>query len=335
MGTTTAARAGQHLCIGLPGVKLGVADRRLLKAIQPGGIVLFARNVDTAGQLRAFTASLKSCVPVRPLLAMDVECGKVNRLRDVIGALPGIAEIKKTRKLGEARRLGHTIGRALREFGIDLDFAPVLDLKLFDAITDNALGSRCWGRQPATVARWAGAFVDGLESAGVAPCAKHFPGLGGARRDSHEHLPTIGRSAYKLWTEDVRPYRDLLPKLSAIMIGHGHYPAYDGKKPVPASLSEKIVTGLLRKRVGFDGLVVTDDLDMGAISQCCAFSDAVVAAFDAGVDMLMVCHSTEKMLTAHETLTKAIESGRISLKRLAQSHRRIERFRQNWVSRTG
>ena len=120
MGTTTAARAGQHLCIGLPGVKLGVADRRLLKAIQPGGIVLFARNVDTAGQLRAFTASLKSCVPFRPLLAMDVECGKVNRLRDVIGALPGIAEIKKTRKLGEARRLGHTIGRALRERGVQI-----------------------------------------------------------------------------------------------------------------------------------------------------------------------------------------------------------------------
>ena len=212
------------------------------------------------------------------------------------------------------------------------DLAPVLDLELFDVKTDNALRERCWGRTADEVSRWAGGFLEGLEREGVAACPKHFPGLGGAALDSHEKLPTIERTREQLLAEDVVPYLKLMRRLTAIMVGHGHYPAFDGKKPRPASVSKAIVTELLRNQLGFGGLVLTDDMEMGAISQIRPFQEAVVDAFDVGADMILVCHTAEKALAAHEALTKAVESGRIRPQRLAQSQQRMRQFRDEWIA---
>ena len=244
-------------------------------------------------------------------------------MRNIIGEAPTIAEIKKSGHVEQAEDFGRTTGRWLHQFAIDLDLGPVLDLELFDEKTDNALRERCWGRTADDVSRWAGAFLEGLEREGVAACPKHFPGLGGAEIDSHEKLPTIKRTREQLLAEDVVPYMKLMRRLTAIMIGHGHYPAFDGRKPRPASLSKAIVTELLRNQLGFDGLVLTDDMEMGAISQIRPFEEAVVDAFDAGADMILVCHTAEKAVAAHGALTKAVESGRIRPERLAQSQRRI------------
>jgi len=323
---------GQHLFIGFPGTTLTAGTRRLLNSVRPGGIVLFARNIDTAAELGALTRALRTEFGYRPLIAIDQEHGRVNRLRNVIGEAPTIAETKKSGHVEPAEDLGRATGRWLHQFGIDIDLAPVLDLELFDEKADNALRERCWGRTADEVSRWAGAFLEGLEREGVAACPKHFPGLGGAVLDSHEKLPTIGRTREQILAEDVAPYVKLMRRLTAIMVGHGHYPAFDGRKPRPASLSKAIVTELLRNQLGFGGLVLTDDMEMGAISQIGSFEESIVEAFAAGADVILVCHTAEKALAAREALTKAVESGRICAQDLARSQQRIRQFRDEWIA---
>jgi beta-N-acetylhexosaminidase len=332
MASPKEMHLGQHLVIGLSGTKLNAGTRRMLESVRPGGIVLFARNIDDAAEFRALTRALRTESAYRPLIAVDQEHGRVNRLRDIIGEAPTIAELKKSGNVDQVEDFGRTTGHWLHQFGIDIDLAPVLDLESFDEKTDNALRERCWGRTADEVSRWAGAFLEGLEREGVAACPKHFPGLGGATLDSHEKLPTIQRTREQLLAEDIVPYMKLMRRLTAIMVGHGHYRAFDGKKPRPASLSKAIITELLRNELGFDGLVLTDDMEMGAISQIRPFEEAVVDALDAGADMILVCHTAEKALAAHEALTKAVESGRIRPQHLVQSQRRIQQFRDEWIA---
>ena len=323
---------GEHLFIGLPGTELNARSRKVLESVRPGGIVLFARNIDSAAELRSLAKALRTEFAWRPLIAIDQEHGRVNRLRNIVGEVATIPEIKKSGNVEQAEEFGRTTGRWLHQFSIDVDFAPVLDLELFDAKTDNALRERCWGKTADEVSRWAGAFLDGLEREGVAACPKHFPGLGGARLDSHEKLPTIERKREQLLAEDVAPYRSLMRRLTAVMVGHGHYPAFDGKKPRPASLSKVIVTELLRGQLGYDRLVLTDDMEMGAITQIRTFGEAVVEAFEAGADMILVCHTEEKVLAAHEALAKSAESSRITRQRFAQSRQRLAQFRDQWIA---
>jgi beta-N-acetylhexosaminidase len=202
--------AGPSLFIGLRGLTLDAAAQELLDTVQPGGVILFARNIDNADQLRALTAALHA----RGLrVGIDQEGGRVNRLRNIVGDSP---------------RDGRTIGRWLRDFGIDISFAPVLDLEIYDAATDNALRERCWGRTPAEVIAGAGQFLDDLQATGVTGCLKHFPGLGGATLDSHEALPVIERSRAEL-ADDLRPFAALLPRAAAVMVSHGVYPALDSR----------------------------------------------------------------------------------------------------------
>jgi beta-N-acetylhexosaminidase len=323
---------GQHLFIGIPGTELTTAVCRLLKTVQPGGVVLFARNIESAAELRALGHALRTEFSYRPLVAIDQEHEGVNRLRNIIGEAPTIASIKKSGNTEQAEDFGRTTGRWLHQFGIDMNLAPVFDLELFDKKTDNALRERCWGRTADEVVRWARAFLEGLEREGVAACPKHFPGLGVSGLDSHEKLPTINRTRQQLLTEDIVPYMRLMRRLTAVMVGHGHYPALDGEKARPASLSKAIITDLLRKHLGFTGIVLTDDMEMGAISQIGSLERAVVEAFDAGADMILVCHTAEKALAAQEALTKAMESGRIGAQQFLQSQQRIQQFRDEWIA---
>ncbi|MEI6083939.1 MAG: beta-N-acetylhexosaminidase [Verrucomicrobiota bacterium] len=303
------ANVGQHLCVGITGTALTPDTRRLLETVRPGGVVLFSRNIDSPEQLRNFTRQLHDELPVRPLIAIDQENKRVNRLRFVMGELPGIADIKQT---GNAHDFGRQIGRALRDYGIDLDFAPVLDLET-DA--DNALRERCWGTTAAEVTRWAGEFIDGLQGENILACAKHFPGLGGAQQDSHELLPTITRSRDELLAADVQPFVNLRDRLPLIMVSHGHYTAFDGKTPKPATLSSRIITDLLRNQLGFTGVVVTDDMEMGAIHD---FTGAVVESVLAGADLVLVCHSPDKIMAAYEAFQK--------IKIPSESSNRIQRL---------
>ncbi len=305
--------AGQHLFIGFHGTELTADTQELLRTVQPAGVILFARNIVSASQVRALCREL----PAGTIVAVDQENRRVNRLRDIVGELPALADVRSP---GE---FGSEVGRSLRELGIHLDFAPVLDLELFDAKTDNALRGRCWGRTAGKVTARAGAFLDGLQRERVAGCAKHFPGLGGAQCDSHEELPLIRRNRAAL-EEDLEPYRQLLSRLPAVMVSHAQYPALDDK---PASLSVKIMGDLLRHELGFDGLVISDDLEMGALRPFGSVGETAVAAVRAGADVVLVCHTQERILAAHEALLKA----RLPAKRVAESARRLELFRRRWV----
>lgn len=316
--------AGQHLWIGIEGTELTAASRRLLATVQPGGIVLFARNIVSAGQLRALIRSLKTELPRPPLIALDHEGGRVNRLRPIVGRLASIATVKRARNPAAARAFGWELAGQLRELGVDVNLAPVLDLELFDAATDNGLQGRCWGRTAAEVAAWAGMFSDGLQAGGVAACPKHFPGLGGARLDSHDKLPTIRRSAETLRREDARVFVELLPRVGAVMVGHGYYPAWQGRRPQPASVAPAIVEGWLRGRFGFGGLVVTDDLAMGAVTTGRDGGAAAVAALRAGADVALLCHGPDKILAAHAALARGQGDRRRAVAR-------IRRFTEHWV----
>ena len=311
----TFSHPGQHLFVGFPGPELDASARRLLNTVQPGGVVLFARNVGIAGELRRLGEALRTELAYRPLVAIDQEHGQVNRLRNITGELPNIAELKREGLPERVEEFGRSIGRWLHQFGVDVDFAPVFDLNVSTA--DNALRDRCWGKTADEVIQWAGAFLEGLEREGVAGCPKHFPGLGRATQDSHEKLPTIDQDI----TEDIAPYRHFMRRLTAVMVGHGQYPTLDNR---PASLSHAIITGILRRQLGFTGLVLTDDLEMGAIAR---LEDAVVEAFNAGADMLLVCHTPEKILAAHEGLS----TGKIPRERFAESQQRIQQFRDEWI----
>ena len=317
---------GQHLFIGLASTELTPANRRLLNTVRPGGVVLFARNVESAAQLRDFCGALQREFPFRPLVAIDQENGRVNRLRDIIGEIPTIPQLKRSGVLEQVEDFGRMIGHWLHQLRIDVNFAPVLDLELFDEKTDNALRERCWGRTADEVIHWAGAFLDAMERENVTACPKHFPGLGGATLDSHENPATITRSREQILHEDALPYATWIRRLNMIMVGHGHYPAFDGPKPVPASVSRNVMTKLLRGQMGYAGLILTDDMEMGAIAQLGSLEDAVVEACRAGADVILVCHSAEKALAAHEALMKAAEQGRVSAQRLRESAQRIARF---------
>jgi beta-N-acetylhexosaminidase len=305
-------RVGQHLFIGIPGKTLTPATRALLDEVQPGGIILFARNIGTAGELRALGRALRD-LPYRPLIAIDQEGHRVNRLRDIAGEWPAIADLKRENVTETVEDFGRSIGRWLHQFHIDLNFAPVFDLGVTDA--DNALRERCWGKTGDEVIRWAGAFLEGLEREGVAGCPKHFPGLGRATLDSHDHLPVIAEDI----AEDLKPYRHFLRRLTGIMVSHAVYPAYD---QTPASLSPAIITGLLRRQLGYGGLVFTDDLEMKAITD---FKAAVAGAMGAGADMLLVCHTPELIREAHEVLR------RMPAEALMESQRRIQQYRDEWI----
>jgi len=322
---------GQHLFIGFPGAELTAETRQLLKTVEPGGIVLFARNIGVERELRSLTRALQRDFSFRPLIAIDQEQGRVNRLRTINGEIPTIADMKRGGAVSRARTFGRDTGRTLRKFNINVDFAPVLDLELSGPDVDNALRERCWGGTAQEVISWAGAFIEGLQQEGVAACPKHFPGLGGAAQDSHEQLPTIRRGREQLLSEDILPYKKLQRRVPAVMVSHGHYPAFDGRKRLPATLSRRIMTGLLRERMRFRGLIVTDDMEMGAIAQFGSFEQAVVESLRAGADMLLVCHAAPKALAAHEALRKAAESGTLPEQRLRQAAFRIRRFRKEWL----
>ena len=248
------------------------------------GVVLFARNIVSAEQVRDLTRELHQ---FDLTVAVDQANHRVNRLRDFV-KLPTIAEVKTS---GDPVGFGKRVGETLRELGFDMDFAPVVDLDY--GAKDNALQERCWGTTPAEVVKWAGGFIDGLQAEGVAACPKHFPGLGRATLDSHEALPVIRE---KDLSHDIRPFEELLPRCRYVMVGHAQYLALD---TVPASLSRAIVTGILRDRLGFRGTVLTDDLEMKAIR---SVGKAATQAIAAGADAVLVCHNPDQIREAHAAL---------------------------------
>ncbi len=287
------ASAGQLLLVGVRGLELERAEAKLLRQVQPGGFILFGRNIKTAAQLRELTDALRDLSKTEPIITIDQEGGRVSRLRLIGNEPPNAQQLRERGDLSLIRRHGDITGRLLRVFGFNLDLCPVLDIS-FDDDADNSLRGRCYGRDVDEVTRNAGAFNDALRGAGVASCGKHFPGYSAATLDAHHRLPKINRTRAELEAHELAVFRQFAGQVDSMMICHGWYPVFERRKK-PASLSRHVVTDLLRGELRFDGLVMTDDLDMGAILNEYAFDEMLRLTFAAGNDLAMICHRVEKV----------------------------------------
>lgn len=325
-----AQKVGQLFFIGIAGPELDVETKELLDDVSPGGICLFARNIRDAAQTRGLLDELSEYILTIPLLSIDQEGGTVDRLRRVMTPMPAASRL---RTAGEAGELAAIVGETLRILGFNMDFAPVVDV-IDDGRSGftNGLTSRTFGHDPNQTSALAGEFLNTLQAKGIIGCLKHFPGLGAAQVDSHEELPVVGPTDKELSRTDLLPYSELLKggQVHAIMAAHAAFPnhtlqetAQNGKL-LPSSLSYNFVTTLLRGQFAFDGLVITDDLEMGAIVKNFGIGEASKMAISAGADMLAICADPEAVRQGYRSVLNAVNSGDISKQRLDESLARIE-----------
>ena len=329
-------QVGQFLFIGLPGTELDAESRELIEYVKPGGVIIFGRNVAGPEQLRALLDSVREMLPVPPLLGIDQEGGLVDRLRRIFTPMPSARTIRQHGDLAAARALGRITGEVLRMLGFNINFAPVMSIMTDDRdLLSNGLYSRSYGRSPGEVLGYTTVYMRGLQGTGMLGCLKHFPGIGSGEVDSHEEMPVVRLSHDDLIAQDLAPYIELFQRrddrVRCVMVSHGGFPNIDIKEEItggliePASLNFNIVTRLLREELGYKHLVVTDDLEMGAISRHCEIEDAVVRAALAGEDMCLICASPDKITRGYDGLLAAARSGSISQGRIRESLERIAR----------
>ncbi len=290
---------------GFPGREAPPAIVEATEAGHLGGILLFRRNFDTPAEAGRLATGLAGRAPAdAPLLVgVDQEGGRVARLGAPVVRLPPM------RALGDAgdpelcREAGRVLGRQLRALGFSIDFAPVLDVDSNPA--NPVIGDRAFGARPEDVARFALPFADGLHDAGVASCGKHFPGHGDTDLDSHLALPTLAHGRERLDAVELAPFRAAVGRLPSLMTAHVVFEALD--PGVPATLSRRVVTDLLRGELGYGGVVISDDLEMKAVSARWGVVDAGLAAIDAGCDCLLVCSDVAALAALREALERRAE----------------------------
>jgi beta-N-acetylhexosaminidase len=325
---------GQFFFIGLPGTDLDASTRELITEVQPGGVIIFGRNVAEPEQLRSLLDGVSELLARPPLLGIDQEGGLVDRLRKIFTPMPSARTIRQHGDLAAARALGRITGEVLRILGFNLNFAPVMSIMTEDRdLLSNGLYSRSFGRSPGEVLGYTTVYMRGLQGAGCLGCLKHFPGIGAGEVDSHEQMPVVKLSHDDLIAQDLAPYIELFQRkddrIRCVMVSHGGFPNIDIHQEVtggllePASLNYNIVTELLRQELGYQHLVVTDDLEMGAIARHCDIETAVRRAFKAGEDMLLICASPDKIRSGYHSLLKAARDGQLPKERIRGSLRRI------------
>ncbi len=316
---------GQLLLTGVPGPELDADTARRFKALQPGGFILFGRNIKSPEQLRKLIDDLRDLSEVEPIITIDQEGGRVSRLRLIGAEPPNAVALRDKNDPALIKQHGRLTAEILRLFGFNLNLCPVLDIS-HDDQADNSLKGRCYGRDPQEVINKAGVFNRAMRAGGILSCGKHFPTYGSADVDPHEELPVIRRTKEELLSEEILPYTALLPELDSLMIGHAYFPDFEPDRPRwPSSLSHNIITKFLRDQLGFDqGLVMTDDLDMGAILNEVTFEQAIQDAVLAGNDMVMICHRVEMVEQAFQHLKGVPELNlNMALERMERTKKKL------------
>ncbi len=285
---------GQLLLLGVPGYEVDDAYADFIRRIQPGGFILFGRNISTPSQLRSLTDRLRELSDIEPIITIDQEGGRVSRLKLLGNEPPNARQLRDKGDLSLIARHGELTGELLRLFGFNLDLCPVLDIA-FDDEADNSLRGRCYGTSADQVIEMAGLFNKALRSTGILSCGKHFPGYSCAESDPHHELSALPRPRAELEAHELKVFRRFCTgenPVDSMMIGHIAFRELD-PSGMPASLAPAITTKLLREEMGFRGLVMTDDLDMGAILNHYGFDEMIRLGLAAGNDLLMICHRTE------------------------------------------
>lgn len=322
-------KIGQLFFIGLPGVEVDESARELLEEISPGGVCLFARNVRTVEQVRQLLSDITDILPIEPLLSLDQEGGRVDRLRRISTPMPPASSFKEVK---DVEQFAEITAEMVRTLGFNMNFAPVVDVvdeqrKQFS----NGLYSRNYGNSKEDVIKLAGAYLNTLQTSDCLGCLKHFPGLGASEVDSHEELPQVNLSRQELFDNDLVPYIELFKtsQVHAVMVAHASFPLFDLQetdadgKLLPSSLSYNFVTKLLREELGFTGLAITDDMEMGAILKNYGIGAACKMAINAGEDMLAICANADEIRTGFHAVLDAVKNGEISETRINQSLERI------------
>ena len=316
---------GRVFMAGIPGPELDRDTEALISDHCLGGVILFARNIDNPVQLASLchdlqkTAMKQHGIPL--FLAVDQEGGRVARLKEPFTLFPGNSAIgNDPGPVDRATEFGTITAREMNLVGLNMNMAPVVDVRWGEP--EKHLDGRIFSDDPEKVALLGQSVVKSLQENGIMAVAKHFPGLGRATLDPHHHLPTIDASIGEIEDINLPPFRAAIEQdVSAVMTSHAMYPALD---PVnPGTLSKKIVTGLLREKLGFEGLIITDDLEMGAIKNGWGVATGAVAAFEAGNDLLLICEDQEEVLAGMKTLRENLIRGDVPLERLHQSTRRV------------
>jgi beta-N-acetylhexosaminidase len=344
-GDSIRRKAGRLLFIGFPGTRLDQSTRRLFSEVQPGGVVLFGRNIESAEQVALLTAQIRDAVGHPVLVGIDQEGGLVDRFRTICEPMPSAKAVRNAGQTDLAKKFGSLSARALRLLGFNINFAPVLDLTGDNQ--DNGLRGRTFGASAANVSRLAGAYLDGLQEGHIIGCGKHFPGLGGSTVDSHRRLPVVTHSWDEIFERDLVPFMDLMfhrpgERLHALMVSHGAFPEVSeflqawfrrtGQLPplesvhqLPATISGNVVMRLLREALKFDGLVITDDMEMGAVVQTLSVAEASLRAIQAGSDMILICEQAANFVAARDAIVAAVEKNELPVDALDRAVERINR----------
>jgi beta-N-acetylhexosaminidase len=314
--------------VGFDGADAASAPLAALQDFAPGALVLFGRNVAAAAALQPLVAELRALASPPPLIMIDQEGGTVARLRAGVAQLPSAMALGATNDVTLTEELGTLLGRDLARLGISVNLAPVADLA---GRSPNALGTRAYGDDPAQVAAFAGAFARGLGRGGVAPTLKHFPGHGATADDSHVVLPRVAADALALRRRDLAPFAQLIAERAAplIMTAHVVVEAFDAQRP--ATLSRAVLQAVLRDELGFDGVIVTDCLEMDAVAAQVGTVRGAVEALAAGADLLLISHRLELAQAAAEAVGAAVRDGSIPFERLRDAHARVMGLRRRYA----
>ena len=327
-GMTTEQKVGQLLLAGISGTEPADDARYAVETVRVGGIILFGHNVESCAQAVRLTNGLRAMngdhIPL--FLAVDEEGGSVSRMPEEIDPLPAAYTFGAQGDPALCRELGTVLAARCGALGANLDFAPVADV--WSNPDNTVIGKRAFSSDPDTAARMAAETAAGLTDGGVIPVVKHFPGHGDTVVDSHYDLPVVDKTLDELETLELIPFRTAVENgAPAVMVAHLLVRPLDAERP--ASLSPAVVTGLLREELGFDGVVFTDDLTMGAVTGRYGMGEAAVLAVEAGCDVLLVCHGQDELRQAYEALLAAVDTGRVTAERLDESVYRILKLKSD------
>ena len=329
------SRVGQLFMVGMPGPQMDEDTRDLIRDYNVGGVVLFSRNIEEPIQLTNLCQDLQDTamefhgLPL--ILAIDQEGGRVARLKEPFTQFPGNTAMgQDTEPIERAMEFGRVTAKEMKLVGFNMNFAPVLDVQRGEP--EKHLRGRTFGEDVKIVSKLGRAVVRSLQEHGILAVAKHFPGLGRSSVDPHFGLPRIELDMKEMEEVNLPPFQTAINvRVSGIMTSHAIYPVLDPERP--ATLSPVILTRLLREKMGFEGLIITDDLEMGAIAKHWGIAEGAAAAFEAGANILLICEDQGRVLEGIEILRQRLLQGEISSQRLDQSNERIMKVRTELLDR--
>jgi beta-N-acetylhexosaminidase len=318
-------QVGQLMIVGFDGTEMSARVRTMLATIQPAGTIFFKRNVVSAEQTYKLNQDVQS-VGLTPMFrCVDLEGGTVDRLRDAVARTPSLGEVSATGSKKIVRRFARLLAEEARALGFNTDFAPVFDLQTPESL--KVLTSRTIAGGPQRVIEFVSEFLKGFEQEQVLGCGKHFPGLGGGMVDSHYELPTIHKPWKALWEEDLLPYRKLKNEIPFAMVAHCVYPNA-AKDDLPASISKFWMTDILRKKIGYKGLICSDDMEMKGVQKAVSIEEATIQCIRGGADLFMVCNNESLVWRTHYAVLHEAERDKTFAKQVAAAARRVLDFKR-------